>query len=123
MFSITLKFACSSVSGCTCLPYSLAYLTLFLFCSVEVIHRGNNCFLVSPCTGVMEVCARQMWCSVMWYAGWCWAISTLVHTLLSPWRKKEKEHDRCSLGEGDSNHLDCETTEQYRTVSYVLTVI
>lgn len=46
----------------------------------------------------MEVCARRMWFPVMWYAGWCWAISTLVHTLLSPWRKKEKEHDRRSLG-------------------------
>lgn len=65
----------------------------------------------------MEVCARRMWCSVMWYAGWCWAISTLVHTLLSPWRKKEKEHDRCSLGTEDRKVLNHETADrqkQYR---------
>lgn len=60
----------------------------------------------------MEVCARRMWSSVTWYAGWCWAISTLVHTLLSPWRKKEKEHDRRSLGTEDRKGL--ETTERQK---------
>lgn len=29
--------------------------------------------------------------------GWCCAISTLVHTLLSPCRKNVKAHDKCSL--------------------------
>lgn len=69
-------------------------------------NKKNIGFVVLPCTGVTEVCARRMWCSVMWYAGWCWAISTLVHTLLSPWRKKEKEHDRCSLRRDDSEDSD-----------------
>lgn len=70
---------------------------VFLCCLV----LSARCLSLLPCTGVTEVCARRMWFSVMWYAGWCWAISTLVHTLLSPWRKKEKEHDRRSLGTED----------------------
>lgn len=69
--------------------------SVFVLCTTR---KQWLCGITVPCTGVMEVCARRMWCSVMWYAGWCWAISTLVHTLLSPWRKKEKEHERCSLG-------------------------
>lgn len=74
-----------------------------LFTLNSVYNSPCTCKLntVLPCTGVMEVCAWRMWFSVMWYAGWCWAISTLVHTLLSPWRKKEKEHDRRSLGTED----------------------
>lgn len=72
----------------------------------------------------MEVCARRTWSSVTWYAGWCWAISTLVHTLLSPWRKKEKEHDRRSLGTEERNAVEITEVEEHYTkvLLYILSL-
>lgn len=50
-----------------------------------------------PCRG-LELCWARLRCSSLSrWRGWCWAISTLVHTLLSPCTKKVKAQDRCSL--------------------------
>lgn len=52
---------------------------------------------IPPWKGLLDCWARVRCSSLSRYTGWCWLISTLVHTLLSPCRKKVNEQDKCSL--------------------------
>lgn len=51
-----------------------------------------------PWKGLLDCWARVRCSSLSRYTGWCWLISTLVQTLLSPCKKKVNEQDKCSLG-------------------------
>ncbi len=53
--------------------------------------------MLLPWTELLLCWAKVRCSSLNRYTGWCWLISTLVHTLLSPCTKNVKEQDRCSL--------------------------
>ena len=75
------------------------YYTFSWYCTFKSAPKGGprGRGLAVPCSG-LELCWTRPRCSSLSRCtGWCWAISTLVHTLLSPCTKKVKAHDRCSL--------------------------